>query len=75
MIAAQRALGDEPYLARWAELVSDYGTDLLRLGTKSGLLVDGATLVAVAGWSYRHAERVQAEVWLGGAECGHLSAG
>jgi hypothetical protein len=42
---------------------------------KSDLLVDRAMSVAVAEWSYGHAERVQAEVWLGGTEYGHLSAG
>jgi len=40
----------------------------------SGLIVDRAVSIAVAEWSYGHAERVQAEVWLGGTECGHLSA-
>ena len=30
---------------------------------------------AVAEWSYGFAERVQAEVWLGGTEYGHLSSG
>lgn len=34
-----------------------------------------ATSVAVAEWSYSHAERVRAEVWLGGSEYGRLSAG
>ena len=66
-------LGGEPYLARWAEFVSDHDADLLQLGTAAGLLVDRATSVAVAEWSYGHAERVQAEVWLGGTEYGHLS--
>jgi hypothetical protein len=33
------------------------------------------SLPAVAEWSYGHAERVQAEMWLGGTEYGHLSAG
>ena len=68
-------LGGEPYLARWAEFVSDHDSDLTQLGTEAGLLVDRATSVAVAEWSYGHAERVQAEVWLGGTEYGHLSAG
>jgi hypothetical protein len=48
---------------------------LIAIGTEAGLLVDRATSVAVAKWSYGHAERVQAEVWLGGTEYGHLSAG
>jgi hypothetical protein len=68
-------LGGEAYLARWAEFVSEHDSDLLELGTDAGLLVDRATSVAVAEWSYGHAERVQAEVWLGGTEYGHLSSG
>ena len=59
---------------RWVDFVSDHESDLLQLGTDAGLLVDRATSVAVAEWSYGHAERVQAEVWLGGKEYGHLSA-
>jgi hypothetical protein len=54
---------------------SRYPRDLAQLGTEAGLPVDRATSVAVAEWSYGHAERVQAEVWLGGTEYGHLSAG
>ena len=53
---------------------SDHDSDLLQLGTEAGLLVDRATSVAVAEWSYGHAERVHAEVWLGGKEYGHLSS-
>ena len=68
-------LGGEPYLERWADFVSEHDADLRQLGTKSGLLVDRATSVAVAEWSYGHAERVHAEVWLGGTEYGHLSSG
>jgi hypothetical protein len=68
-------LGGEVYLGRWARFVSDHDADLLAIGTEAGLLVDRATSVAVAEWSYGHAERVQAEVWLGGTEYGHLSAG
>ena len=68
-------LGGEPYLDRWAEFVSDHDADLLKLGNEAGLLVDRATSIAVAEWSYGHAERVKAEVWLGGTEYGHLSAG
>ena len=67
-------LGGEPYLERWAQFVSDHDSDLMQLGTEAGLLVDRATSVAVAEWSYGHAERVQAEVWLGGKDYGHLSA-
>lgn len=66
-------LGGERYLERWAEFVSDHDSDLLQLGTEAGLLVDRATSVAVAEWSYEHAARVRAEVWLGGTEYGHLS--
>ena len=66
-------LGGEPYLARWAEFVADHNSDLAQLGTEAGLPVDRATSVAVAEWSYGHAERVRAEVWLGGKEYGHLS--
>ena len=54
---------------------SRYPRDLAQLGTEAGLQVDRATSVAVAEWSYGHAERVQAEVWLGGKEYGHLSSG
>jgi hypothetical protein len=68
-------LGGEVYLGRWAQFVSDHDADLIAIGTEAGLLVDRATSVAVAKWSYGHAERVQAEVWLGGKEYGHLSAG
>lgn len=67
-------LGGESYLERWAEFVSDHDSDLTQLGTEAGLQVDRATSVAVAEWSYGHAERVQAEVWLGGDRYGHLSA-
>ena len=66
-------LGGEPYLERWVKFVSDHDSDLLQLGTEAGLLVDRATSVAVAEWSYGHAERVHAEVWLGGKDYGHLS--
>jgi hypothetical protein len=67
-------LGGEQYLERWAEFITDHDSDLLQLGTEAGLLVDRATSIAVAEWSYGHAERVRAEVWLGGTEYGHLSA-
>jgi hypothetical protein len=67
-------LGGELHLERWAEFVSDHDAELLAMGTDAGLLVDRATSVAVAEWSYGHAERVQAEVWLGGTDYGHLSA-
>jgi len=68
-------LGGEVYLERWVQFLSDHDADLRTIGTEAGLLVDRATSVAVAEWSYGHAERVQAEVWLGGTEYGHLSAG
>lgn len=68
-------LGGEVYLGRWAQFVSDHDADLLAIGTEAGLLVDRTVSIAVAEWSYGHAERVQAEVWLGGSEYGHLSAG
>jgi len=68
-------LGGEQYLERWARFVSDHDSDLQQVGSEAGLLVDRATSVAVAEWSYGHAERVQAEVWLGGSDYGHLSAG
>ena len=68
-------LGGERYLERWAEFVKDHESDLAQMGSEAGLLVDRATSVAVAEWSYGHAERVHAEVWLGGKEYGHLSAG
>jgi hypothetical protein len=68
-------LGGEVYLERWTRFLSDHDPDLLQIGTEAGLLVDRATSVAVAEWSYGHAERVQAEVWLGGTDYGHLSAG
>jgi hypothetical protein len=68
-------LGGEIYLGRWAQFVSDHDPALQQIGTEAGLLVDRATCVAVAEWSYGHAERVRAEVWLGGKEYGHLSAG
>jgi hypothetical protein len=67
-------LGGELYLERWTEFVSDHDADLRQLGTEAGLLVDRGTSVAVAEWSYGHAERVRAEVWLGGTEYGHLSS-
>jgi hypothetical protein len=68
-------LGGEAYLDRWVRFLSDHDADLRAIGTEAGLLVDRATSVAVAEWSYGHAERVQAEVWLGGTEYGHLSVG
>jgi hypothetical protein len=68
-------LGGEIYLERWAQFLTDHDADLHQIGTEAGLLVDRATSVAVAEWSYGHAERVRAEVWLGGEEYGHLSAG
>jgi hypothetical protein len=68
-------LGGEAYLQRWVRFLADHDADLQQIGTEAGLLVDHATSVAVAEWSYGHAERVQAEVWLGGTEYGHLSAG
>ena len=68
-------LGGEIYLERWAEFVSAHDSDLRQIGTEAGLPADRATSVAVAEWSYGHAERVQAEVWLGGTDYGHLSAG
>jgi hypothetical protein len=68
-------VGGEVYLERWTQFLSDHDPDLLKIGTEAGLLVDRATSVAVAEWSYGHAERVQAEVWLGGTDYGHLSEG
>jgi len=67
-------LGGESYLERWAGFVSEHDADLQQIGTEASLLVDRATSVAVAEWSYGHAERVHAEVWLGGTDYGHLSA-
>jgi hypothetical protein len=66
-------LGGEAYLERWVRFVSDHGPDLVQIGSEAGLLVDRATSVAVAEWSYGHAERVHAEVWLGGNDYGHLA--
>jgi len=66
-------LGGETYLERWVEFVSAHHYDLQQIGIDSGLLVDRATSFAVAEWSYGHAERVRAEVWLGGTDYGHLS--
>ena len=68
-------LGGEVYLERWVRFLADHDSDLQQVGTEAGLLVDRATSIAVAEWSYGHAERVLAEVWLGGTEYGHLSAG
>ena len=67
-------LAGEPYLEKWVEFVTDHDAGLAQLGTEGGLLVDRATSVAVAEWSYGHAERVHAEVWLGGKDYGHLSS-
>jgi hypothetical protein len=66
---------DLPWALGWARFVSDHDSDLQQVGSQAGLLVDRSTSVAVAEWSYGHAERVQAEVWLGGTDYGHLSAG
>ena len=66
-------LGGETYLERWAEFVKDSRIRPSADRLEAGLLVDRATSVAVAEWSYGHAERVHAEVWLGGKEYGHLS--
>jgi hypothetical protein len=68
-------LGGEMYLERWAQFLADHDGELQQIGAEAGLLVDRATSVAVAEWSYGHAERVHAEVWLGGEEYGHLAAG
>ena len=67
-------LGGEPYLKRWAKFVDDHDSDFQHIGAAAGLLFDRATSVAVAEWSYGHAERVNAEVWLGGKDYGHLSS-
>lgn len=68
-------LGGELYLERWVRFLSDHDAALQQFGTDAGLLADRATSVAVAEWSYTHAERVNAEVWLGGTDYGHLPAG
>jgi len=44
-------------------------------GISQILHVDPATFVAAPEWSHGHADRLQAEVYLGGAEYGHLAAG
>ena len=67
-------LGGEVYLRRWIQFVFQHDADLRLIGAEAGLLVERTTSLAVAKWSYGHAERVQAEVWLGGSEYGHLSA-
>ncbi len=67
-------LGGEVYLRHWTPFVSVHDADLRAIGAAAGLLVDRATSLAVAKWCYGHAERVEAEVWLGGLEYGHLSA-
>ena len=67
------SLGGEIYLERWARFLSDHDADLVTIGNDAGLLVDRATSIAVAEWSYGHAERVRAEVWLGGKKFGLLS--
>lgn len=61
-------LGAQIYLERWVEFVSEHDADLRRIGTDAGLIVDRETAHAVAVWTYGHAERVQARVWLGGSE-------
>jgi hypothetical protein len=66
-------LGGEPYLERWAKHVGTHDAALQEIGSKAGLFVDRATSYAVAEWSYGHAQRVRAEVWLGGRNYGHLS--
>ena len=68
-------LGGETYLERWAKHVKNHDYDLGLIGSQAGLLVDRRTSIAVAEWSYGHAERVRAEVWLGGRHYGHLSSG
>ncbi len=65
-------LGGENYLKRWVEFSSEHDADLRHIGTDAGRLVDRETSHAVAVWSYGHAERVQAKVWLGGSEFGLL---
>lgn len=66
-------LGGEIYLERWVQFISDHDPALLQIGSEAGLLVDRGTSLAVAEWSYEHAARIQAEVWLGGRDYGHLS--
>jgi len=67
------SLGGEPYLERWSEFITSHDADLRQVGNEAGLLVDRATSITVAEWSYGHAERVQARVWLGGKDYGRLS--
>jgi hypothetical protein len=66
-------LAAEPHLERWTSFIADHDSDIQLLGAKAGLLVDRPTTIAVAEWSYGHAERVNAEVWVGGTEYGRLS--
>ncbi len=67
------ALGGETHLEQWTRFVADEDEALTQIGTEAGLLVDRATSVAVAEWSYEQADRVHAPVWLGGKRFGHLS--
>ena len=68
-------LGGEEHLERWVGFVKERDRDLARVGAEAGLLVDRATTVAVAAWSYEQAERVDAQVWLGRRRYGHLTGG
>ncbi|HSN71019.1 MAG TPA: hypothetical protein VLT59_05895, partial [Steroidobacteraceae bacterium] len=65
-------LAAEPYLERWAGWVRDRDSDLIDIGTNAGLVIDCDCSRKVAEWSYEHAARLGAEVWLGGREYGHL---
>ncbi len=68
-------LGGERFLERWAGFVTSHDRSIVEMGAEAGVLVDRTTSLAVAEWSYGHAERVHAEVWLGGRDYGHLSTG
>jgi hypothetical protein len=63
------------YPERSARFLSDHDSYQLAIRTTAGLHVDRATSVAVAEWSYGHAEHLQAENCLGGTEYEHVSAG
>lgn len=68
-------LAAEPFRNRWMEWVDRHDAELGDIGLHAGLIVDRATALSVADWSYAHARRIGAEVWLGDKSYGPLGVG
>ncbi len=68
-------LGSEEHLERWMQFVTKQDAVLDQVGVQAGLIVDRATSVAVAEWSYEQVERTRAPVWIDGKRCRRLTEG